>query len=208
MFTFFDSVVFSFFNETLRNSVLDVLLPLISEPLVLGLALILFLIGYWYYCKHKEGDAIWPVTALVLFLALSALVCWGICDLLGSWSGRLRPFESLPGTLHYLGSFDWRVVAEADLVSSGPGRSFPSLWACLSMAFAVIISVLFRRSNPWIYLIPILVGWARLYLGYNYPSDIIVGWLLGVFSVFLVWWFNYFLINKVLPNRRRPKLYG
>jgi membrane-associated phospholipid phosphatase len=76
-----------------------------------------------------------------------------------------------------------------------PGYSFPSLHAACAMAMygflAFMIWKLLRPSQhriPLIVAIGILVtliGFSRLYLGVHYPSDVIVGYIIGTFFVWL-----------------------
>ena len=56
------------------------------------------------------------------------------------------------------------------------------------MAVAVVLSLLFYRSNPWVYFLPLSVGFSQVYVGKNYPFDVVVGWLIGLLSVIAVWW--------------------
>lgn len=70
--------------------------------------------------------------------------------------------------------------------------SFPSGHAMASASLAVCVMVILWPTK-WRYLAIIsgviymvVIGFTRLYLGVHYPSDIIAGWLIASFWVFLV----------------------
>ena len=85
----------------------------------------------------------------------------------------------------------------------GPG-SFPSNHATNMMALAGVCWWFTRRPGrlgagshsgtlsqrqwlPWLwFLIPLVIGYTRIYLGYHYVTDVIGGWLIGAFVAFLL----------------------
>ncbi len=82
------------------------------------------------------------------------------------------------------------------------GFSMPSSVAACSMAITLIISLLLPRSNPWIYIIPIIIGWARIYTGYSFPLDIVVGWIWGILCVAITWLICDFILRKFSKTRK------
>lgn len=69
----------------------------------------------------------------------------------------------------------------------GSAKLFPSSVISISMAIAFVIALLMARSSPYIYLFPLLIGWAQIYTGSAYLSDLLVGWCVGLLSVFAAW---------------------
>ncbi len=73
------------------------------------------------------------------------------------------------------------------------GLSFPSGHSQASMAFAcTVVFVVWRMKLKHrnlafaIFLLPLIVGWTRTYLGVHYPTDVIGGWALGAFWIVLL----------------------
>jgi membrane-associated phospholipid phosphatase len=67
----------------------------------------------------------------------------------------------------------------ADLVThvAVPSRwSFPSSHATSTTAAAVVFAPLLGR---WTFLLPPLMGWSRMALGVHYPTDVLIGAVLG-----------------------------
>jgi undecaprenyl-diphosphatase len=73
--------------------------------------------------------------------------------------------------------------------------SFPSGHAFGSVIFYGLFAYLAygRLSNPWGTVVAVLVaglilliGVSRVYLKAHYPSDVIAGWILGLFSLYVV----------------------
>jgi len=58
--------------------------------------------------------------------------------------------------------------------------SFPSGHAALSMAAAVVMAHALPRGNVWLYLLAVLIGASRVFIGVHYPLDVAVGGLVGL----------------------------
>lgn len=58
-------------------------------------------------------------------------------------------------------------------------NSFPSNHSANTAAFATYVFLFYRRSGWFIWLIPLLVGISRIYVGVHYPQDVFGGWIFG-----------------------------
>lgn len=74
--------------------------------------------------------------------------------------------------------------------------SFFSAHASTSMVVATFMVLLLRKQFYWVYLFflwPILFSWSRIYVGVHYPSDILIGLLVG----FLIALLGIYLTKRV-----------
>lgn len=101
-------------------------------------------------------------------------------------------------------------VGIADLLSNGIKKGFPMLRPCVELqditlrvglldsygtasshaanmaALAFVMVYYFKWwGTPWI-LVALLTGLSRIYVGVHYPSQVLLGYLCGLFSAFLV----------------------
>ena len=151
---------------------------------------------FWWLFSDKFS---WTVAAIVIvymlfrhctrrqaFLLLCAIV---IMFLLSDFfiSSVLKPLVSRPRPSHTPGIMDELSYYHE---YRGGMMGFPSNHASNGFAMATLLSLLYRR---WLLVMSTFL-WAagscfsRLYLGVHYPSDILVGVLLGLFVGLLVYW--------------------
>ena len=71
------------------------------------------------------------------------------------------------------------VTGVHDLVGCGGTFSFPSNHAVNTAAAAAFAQVLFPASGWVMWPIVVIVGFARVYVGAHYVSDVIGGWVIG-----------------------------
>ena len=160
-----------FINQTLSNPVFDILMPFASgNRYFIPAVFIAVLLLLW-----KGGTR---GRLCVLMLAFIVLPGDGlICNLIKNVTARPRPFLALDD-IHLL-------------LGRGPSFSLPSSHAANWFAATMILLVYYRRS--WWFMLPLacLVSFSRVYNGVHYPSDVIVGAVLGAgYAVAGLWLFN------------------
>lgn len=84
------------------------------------------------------------------------------------------------------------------LVSAPSGYSFPSGHSCAAFAAAYALARSFRRGG-WAYLPAALIALSRIYVGVHYPSDILVGALIGTLAAMVVYWLSHRVIKEKVP---------
>lgn len=184
-----DYAVFHFINQTISNSFFDVVLPFLRDALN-WIPLYAFL-GIYLFMKYKTA-AIKYLILIVVAFALADSISYHI---LKPWICRLRPCHST--TLH----------ARLLLGHCGGKWSFPSSHASNHMAIALTIVLSKIFSKKWINFLWIFwalsIGFAQIYVGVHYPTDILAGFLLGI----LIAYFNICCLLPIL-NKLQIKLTG
>lgn len=168
-----DVGLFRWINQQLVNPVCDYLMPVASGNSYFVPALIAVLILFWVRGGTRGRCLV--VMLLLVLLMDSTVVGW-----LKKLISRPRPFMVLA---------DVRL-----LVSTSSGYSMPSGHATSWFGAIAVVWILYRQA--WIYVLPLacLVSFSRVYNGVHYPSDVLVGAIVGcvvgtvgVFGTNMLW---------------------
>jgi len=296
VFNSLDIALFNFINSFVRFQFLDIIMPFLSETLFLGLALLVFLIGYIFYCQHRYGEALWRVVVLLILFVLSFFMAYLISDAFRGSSDKLSPYQMIEGSHHYdTKTREWHIVTGGDksflfeseqiidempeqmiesmpeqmielmpeqmiesmpeempeqvlleefqmpfadldaeqeielrqiteetvqdseqssleqissgqtsLIQKSPGQmsSIPSTLSAVAMVVALILALLFPKINSVIFILPFVIGWSTIYLGNHYPFDVVMGWMIGIFSVLIVWLLCELFFRILAPQKK------
>ncbi|MBU0551780.1 phosphatase PAP2 family protein [Myxococcota bacterium] len=164
-----------------RSPLFDQLGALLSSstwPWLIAIALLLYAL--------TRGDREGRRAALFIFIAVLAarLVSGGLADLIQ----RPAPKHAVVGT-HFTETNGQHAVlkprtqaAAATLTNATPRPSGP-LDACPSPEAATLLAAIGVLSlfyfQWWLFVLPVLSGWAQLYTGDHRPGDVLIGWLIG-----------------------------
>lgn len=129
-----------------------------AAAIAFGVPLILLLIAFKKKIQGLQRDAL----MMLIPVALSAI----IANILKYVIDLPRPYEIYPFIVK---------------LSVGGSPSFPSGHTADAFAFAVALSLIYRK---WYIIIPVLiwaslVGYSRMSLGVHFPSDVLGGALIG-----------------------------
>jgi undecaprenyl-diphosphatase len=154
-----DAALFRFINETLSNPLFDRVMPFFSgNSLFVPLLLALAAVTIW-----RAG-----IRGRVCLVMLALVICLGdplVVNTVKQAAGRLRPFNDIPEAITRVGR--------------GASFSMPSAHAANWFAATMVLFVYFRRSVWFMLPVSAMVGLSRVYNGVHYPSDVLVGALLG-----------------------------
>lgn len=115
----------------------------------------------------------WRRTAVAA--GLSAGLALAVGKVISEIVGRQRPFVAHPRLVH---------LFEAHAADPG----FPSDHTTAAFAIGIAILLRNRMWGATVLVFCAILGFARIALGYHYPTDVIGGAVLGSASALLLWW--------------------
>jgi len=140
------------------SPVLDHIIPWVTH-LGSHIAVVLFIILSWILNKKSK-----VLLRLIFLYGIQSGVVYGLKFLIQ----RQRPFHFLEMT---------------SKLTQSPGEvidpSFPSAHTLFAFMMATLLSVWFPRYSVVFFIVAGFIGWTRIYLGLHYPTDVIVGAVLG-----------------------------
>ncbi len=165
-----DVVTFFWVNRTWRSGLFDAVMPLLTK---LGGAV--FTIGFCLALLVSRSQ-FWRKTGV--YLAVSLLASHLVVAACKRLLGRNRPYQVLENV--FTGN---KLLTDA---------SFPSGHTTAAFCTATVLSFMLPGLAPAFVSIAFLVGSSRVYLGLHYPSDVLIGAVIGVITPLAVFSFGFF----------------
>ncbi len=156
-----DKYIFYFINHSLSNTVFDKFFPFITE--VKHWYIVYFILWMILFFKGGRLGKIAAITTIFLITVSDQISS----SLIKNFVERIRPCNDLP---------DVNL-----LVFCSGSYSMPSSHAVNNFAMATFFSLLFAQYKWTLFITASLMALSRPYVGVHYPSDIIIGALIGAF---------------------------
>lgn len=198
-----DNVLFELINEGCHGAVLNFIMPLFSQVWLMWAGAAVCILCYALHCWRSSLEPVGRVLMLIVLMGLSVGLTDFSSSALKHSIGRDRPCEEVLGSNYYDPDMgQWIMVTHQTSEDMRKGGSMPSAPAAACMAVAVVLSLLFAKANPWVFFLPLSVGFSQVYVGKNYPFDVFIGWLLGLVSVIAVWWVCHLIFIRFSSQRK------
>lgn len=178
---FIDRQVLFYFNHLMiqHEIVSWIVLFFASFAVIIFVAVLVYL---WFRKSPKDHDGFLHIghhenRQAVIFALLALAIGFIIDIIISNIFPRERPFVVYPDLVRNL-------PLAVDLTS------FPSRHAMAVFAVATSIWLAhlwhFRNWGIFLFICALLVAWARVAAGVHYPSDVIGGMVLGIFSAWVI----------------------
>lgn len=188
-----DLKLFLLINQQWRCGLFDFVMPLLSSRMALFILLTLAL-GFAMFKYGKRQGIFFLI--LLAGMGLSDVTTGVVKDQIN----RVRPLNAIAGTYHQAHG-PWEKRPSDFVQTKETGDSYPSAHASNSMCLALLVVMLWPGLKKWPLLLPLLVGYSRVYLGKHYPTDVLAGWLLGLvigYGVWLAWKYG---VSRLLTRK-------
>lgn len=154
-----DESIVLWVSSHLRNEFFDFLMPIVSALGNLGILWIILGFNIILFGKGKKQKK-WGFLLLVCLAVTAVVSNFFIKPVIQ----RMRPFDKLFLEI---------------LIQKPHDFSFPSGHTSAAFASAIVFYMYNKKAGVFMYLFAFLMAFSRLYLLVHYPSDILIGALIG-----------------------------
>ncbi len=168
------SPLFALLNRSAANPFLDRVFPaLTSAHQHVWFLVVLGVVALAALAWGGRRGRLWVIAALVA-VGLSDVTCSRVLKKIIKVE---RPCRSVLNGRYDRPEAAPRVVN----IERCPGSpSFPSNHSANMMALGAVCWWFTKGRKRWAWaLLPLVIGYTRVYLGYHYPTDVLAGWLVG-----------------------------
>lgn len=188
----FDLDLFLLINQHWHSWLLDNVMPIFSSMTVL-----LVLLATVFAIMAIKGGKRQIIYFLILFAAM------GLTDfstsIIKGQVFRIRPLNAIAETRYVDSDGQWQQRPPSFVQTKERGTSYPSAHAANTMCLAVLAMLLWPALKKWPLILPLCVGYSRVYLGKHYPTDVLAGWLWGIVIAGSIWFIWRELERRFMP---------
>ena len=112
---------------------------------------------------------------------------------------RPRPFAEDAALADFITSIGLKLPTDA---------SFPSGHTQAAINSAMFLTLQFKGKGAWVWVPATLIAISRIFLCVHYPTDVLVGAVIGIVVALFVWWLGQKILNKIIvswQNRKTKK---
>lgn len=165
--------VFRFLNRSLANTAFDAAMPVITDFKRWRTILILV----WSLLVIFGGSkGRWSALMLIPLVAATDQLS---SHLIKPLVERMRPCEVLGGVHLWYGPEGWITTPASVVRSYKSSFSFPSSHAINITGSMLFLGLVYRRWLVPLLIVAVAVSYSRIYIGVHWPSDVVVGMVLG-----------------------------
>ena len=179
----FDRSVMLFFQDSVRNGVLDQIMVFLST--IANCGAVWLVIGAVLASTKKYRKA-------GLYVILSVALCYVFNDLV------IKPIMARP-----------RPFLEIDtlsvLVSRPVSYSFPSGHACAGFAASYVLTKCFGKKGAPFFILAVLIAVSRPYVGVHYLTDVLVGAVVGLLGSMFLYRFVFPRIENAVGHSKSQR---
>lgn len=160
-----DILTFFWLNRSWKNQWLDRVMPIVTH---LGGAIWCVLLSL--FLLVQPSDTLWHQVGVNLALALA--ISHVVVALCKKVMPRKRPYLALENV--FTGRTLWK------------DASFPSGHTTAAFSMATVLAFVLPDLTLFFYALAFIVGSSRVYLGQHYPSDVVIGAMIGTLTAWLI----------------------
>lgn len=147
------------------------------------------------------------------YLLILTFILWCVDEKKGIRIGMLQVFGgAINNTIKYALAVPRPFIKDPSVgIGYHTGYSTPSGHAQGTASFWSYFAFLFNKMKRWqrfllAFGIPLLIGFSRVYLGVHYPTDVMLGWIIGYLLSLAFMLFLENILNRINPLRWSIKL--
>jgi len=187
-----DTCLIYFLNDTIRNPLFSLIMPVFDYDEYWRLPLIAAWLGVMIFGKRR--GRIVGLGALVIILMTDQTSSAVLKPLFG----RIRPCNVLPG-LNMWHDGTWIIISDPILEVYKSSFALPSSHATNTAAQGLWWGWAYPKAKWYCWGTAFVIGYSRIYDGVHWPGDVMLGWIVGGLCFAIVW----YLSNRFIPQLKK-----